>query len=373
MEHQACFHSWSFIWSVPYSLIFSFPSDLRRTGEIAAAYAAGRSTKAGAIIAAYLRGHSVKQSKSDGAMLAVGVGKSEIEVYISSWKNDITIACVNAPNSVTLSGSYVCIEAVKAALDDAKIFCRILRTNGRAYHSPQMQEIGGAYEDALRSSQGKADAGEREIDAQAVKMFSSVTGKQVEGSTMAPAYWRENLESPVLFSTAAAEMLRDAHSNGLYITHLVEVGPHSALEGPIKSICKSLDIPGQVQYLSTLRRNESCVHNLYNLAGMLFSTGHDVKISKLNQVVKPPAGQALKEALDILPTYPWDHNGGILWEESRISREWRFRKSPSHDLLGTRVPESVKNCLMWRNVLKLEDAPWLEGHKVSPYTSFAVG
>ncbi|QLI74252.1 Highly reducing polyketide synthase gloL [Metarhizium brunneum] len=50
---------------------------------------------------------------------------------------------------------------------------------------------------------------------------------------------------------------------------------------------------------------------------------------------------------------------------SRVSREWRFRKHPPHELLGNRIVETAANEPVWRNSLALEDVPWLAGHEVN--------
>ena len=44
------------------------------SGEMVAAYAAGRTTAAEAITAAYYRGYMVSFNKQEGAMLAIGLG-----------------------------------------------------------------------------------------------------------------------------------------------------------------------------------------------------------------------------------------------------------------------------------------------------------
>ena len=108
------------------------------SGEIGAAYAAGRLSAPEAIVAAYFRGLAVKTAAGSGTMLAVGVGASEVRQYIpGSVANGVTIACENAPNSVTLSGSFDDINETKKSLNEAGVFARELKT-GRAYHSPQM-------------------------------------------------------------------------------------------------------------------------------------------------------------------------------------------------------------------------------------------
>lgn len=52
------------------------------SGEMAAAYAAGRITAVEAIVTAYYRGHIVSLNNLDGAMLAIGFGPEQADDYI---------------------------------------------------------------------------------------------------------------------------------------------------------------------------------------------------------------------------------------------------------------------------------------------------
>src|SRR6478735_11396011 len=88
------------------------------SGEIAAAYAAGFMTRRAAIVTAYYRGRYAKlaasSSSSDikGAMAAVGTDEADALEFCALEDNAgrITVAAVNAPSSVTLSGDEDAIE-----------------------------------------------------------------------------------------------------------------------------------------------------------------------------------------------------------------------------------------------------------------------
>src|SRR3954452_12292314 len=88
-----------------------------------------------------------------------------------------------------------------------------------------MRDLGQMYEDAITPylhSQGSM-----------LDLYSSVSEKKVsEASELNASYWRQNLESPVLFSTAVDMILRD-HKN---VAVFLEIGPHSTLSGPLRQI-----------------------------------------------------------------------------------------------------------------------------------------
>jgi acyl transferase domain-containing protein len=73
-----------------------------------------------------------------------------------------------------------------------------------------------------------------------------------------------------------------------------------------------------------------------------------------------PSGSCLPD----LPRYPWNHENSY-WYETRLSKEWRLRKYPYHDLLAVRLPESTDIEPVWRNMLHLQNGPWLRDHKVA--------
>ncbi|KAJ0382896.1 hypothetical protein COL922a_011597 [Colletotrichum nupharicola] len=132
----------------------------------------------------------------------------------------------------------------------------------------------------------------------------------------------------------------------------VEIGPHSALAGPIRQI---LHTKGRVaQYVPTLVRNEDAVSCVLKTAGELWSVGARIELAAVT-----PAGEFLTD----LPTYPW-HYDQEYWIESRPSRSWRLRKFDHHELLGTRVEEISDACPAWRCNLRVEDVPWIRDHMI---------
>ena len=168
------------------------------SGEIAASYGAGLLTAGQAILAAYFRGFAVGQLKSRGLMMAAGVtpdvGRALIEEL--SLKS-VRVACVNAPDSVTFSGSAKEIDALETELKKQGKFARKLETGGRAYHSHMMLEVGDLYEE-LVSPHFRGGS----LEAVKAQMFSTVGHSAeelglVDNNTDMASYFRQNLEKPV--------------------------------------------------------------------------------------------------------------------------------------------------------------------------------
>lgn len=69
-----------------------------------------------------------------------------------------------------------------------------------------------------------------------VAFHSSVEGKVLNGTELDANYWVKNMVSPVRFSTAIESLAQNKSvaENSRDINFLIEIGPHSALKGPIK-------------------------------------------------------------------------------------------------------------------------------------------
>lgn len=346
------------------------------SGEIAAAYAAGYITDKQAIAIAYYRGYTVTRSSraTVGAMMAAGLGRTDADEKISrlGLRENINVACVNSPESVTISGNVDGIQELKASLDGQGVFARVLKTDGKAYHSHHMVAVGEEYEQHLVLAEAIVDSMSNNespsTDTQAT-WISSVTGEVIDKDAVSLSYWRTNLESPVLFETVVGKLLKDF---GSY--HLIELGPHSALELPIKQTYTKLNISkDKVHYNTALSRGKNSIITVLNLVGDLYLHGHTISFKDVNVVGSwpiKPKNRLLPERkqgaiLVDLPKYHWDYDSRQnLFHESRISTEWRNRKHPHHDLLGSQVHGGNGILTSWRNVLKAKDVPWIEGHKL---------
>lgn len=143
------------------------------SGEIAAAFAAGLLSEAQAIMVAYYRGYVVGQLRSQGSMMAFGGSVEDAQQLIQklSLQEEVVVACVNSPESVTLSGSVSGIDSLLQAASQMGKFARKLQTGGKAYHSYMMQEVGEQYSRLIEAAWPAlpANASEREV-----RFFSSV-------------------------------------------------------------------------------------------------------------------------------------------------------------------------------------------------------
>ena len=345
------------------------------SGEIAAAYCIGAISAKAAWKIAFLRGivasGLVTSQKRQGAMMSVALSKHDIQPYIDGTAaqygiDDLTVACINSPKNVTVSGEVAQIDALKAALDADGIFARKLLVDV-AYHSPHMLAVAEEYRSRLQEIEKNS------ADPSSVTMISSVVGKRIDADEVtSPEYWVSNLVSPVRFSDAVNHLflysarktqkkLDLSHRGHFSINMLVEIGPHSALQGPIRDTLNHLPNKTNATYTSLLTRKTSGVRSFLMALGQMKCLGYPIELRKLGY------GSAESQdlmALPDLPEYPFDHSTPY-WYESRLSERFRTHFQGKLDLLGKPVPDWNPLEAKWRNVLRVADMPWIEDHIIN--------
>ncbi|KAH9230788.1 hypothetical protein K456DRAFT_1727160 [Colletotrichum gloeosporioides 23] len=374
------------------------------SGEVAAAYAAGALSREAAWKVAYHRGRlSAKlmraESRPKTSMAAIGLDTAKTEAAIDrvnqlGGEGTLQIACMNSADSHTVSGDAGKIEALVEMLSAEKVFARKLNVE-IAYHSQYMKPMADEYLQAMGELEKGTFRGSVEP-----QFYSSTVGAPIEASQLRqPAYWVKNLVSPVRFTESVTELLKgssvpktNGHVNGLVngangvngthltnglngvngdvdeeaalepITDFLEIGPHSALKGPLVSTTKQVRGGVPVDYHSLLRRQKSAVETTLETVGSLFCQGYKLDLAQVNDADEPYGPKPLM--LTNLPAYPFDHSKEY-WVESTLSDNFRLRQFGRHELLGAPVPGLNENNAAWRNYIRLAENPWIEDHKVS--------
>ncbi|OJJ75778.1 hypothetical protein ASPBRDRAFT_38078 [Aspergillus brasiliensis CBS 101740] len=346
------------------------------SGEIAAAYAAGALSRATAVKIAYHRGRLSSQlasQRTDLSMMAVGTSVSDIQPYLARLDQPpaVTVGCVNSPTSITLTGSITQLHTLQQWLEQDSIFAPMLRVP-MAYHSPAMNAIATEYREAMGDLSPPIPKANPQANPQCITttpMISSVTQALVTPKALASAdYWVQNLTSPVEFCGALSHLL-STESSSSPITHLLEIGPHRALQGPITDTIrvspssKFNTTTKTTTYLSLLDRKHPAPITLLQTTGHLFSAGFTPNLLLANNLSpqSKPRRQPILPFHRHLPSYPFNHTQ-IHWKESRLGQNFRFRTHRRHDLLGTRSLDWNPQIAQWRNIIRLREVPWLRDH-----------
>lgn len=280
----------------------------------AAAYAAQYLSAEDSWTIAYFRGLLSDEitciaPELDGVMgmMAVGLSGDDIKPYLpaaseKSGDDTVVVACFNAPQSVTLSGSRQALTELEDQLKANGIFARQLAVD-IAYHSPYMKLIAQKYLDALEHIRPMADR-----SPIATVMISTVTGAAVASTDLGAEYWVKNLTSPVRFAQALQHLLpvqaasaRRRKADKVTIDTVLEFGPHAALQGPLKQILTKQGYSESISYSPVQIRGKNAHTTALQTAAHLWSHGFSINLVSLNtpSTLEPP------RVLENLPSYPW--------------------------------------------------------------------
>lgn len=317
--------------------------------EYAAAYIAGWVDRAGALKAAFYKGRAAlnrnAKTEADIGMLAIGLGVNNIQLYLEKHSGDAFVAYFNNPGSIIISGKKAAFNAIAEEVKAAGHFARLLFID-LAYHSRFIYVIGEEYNTLLETDKAFRPL---EGSKSGVIMFSSVTG--LKKDTPADSlYWKTNMVSPVRFDDALREMVIKETPD-----LLIEVGPSGALAAPVAQVLKALPRGSDISYCASWARGTNAGNSLFDVAGRLFLSGAPIDMAVVN------AYDATARTIIDLPNYSWNHSVKY-WHESAASKDWRFRRFPVHDLLGSKVLGAPWHTPVWRHSLNVANVPWLLDH-----------
>src|SRR5579884_2780128 len=306
-------------------------------GEVAAAYLAGVFTLEDAVRVIYQRGRCMELAPSRGRMLAAGIPPEEARQLIAPYGEHLSLAAVNSPVSVTLSGEARPLEEIARVLERRQVFCRFLQVQ-YAFHSAQMDPVRDELLASLRGIQPRPAK---------LPLFSTVQGRRIDGPEMGPEYWWLNVRQTVQFAPAV-ELLLDWGCDTV-----VELSPHPVLAVSVSECSQHRG--KKVHVLPSLRRREEERAIMLRSLGQLYVLGQSIDWDG----VTPGPAKALR-----LPRYPWQRER--CWSESEGSRLTRLA-APAHPLLGTslRAPQPS-----WEMRLDLRLLPYLADHCVQGTTIF---
>ncbi len=298
-------------------------------GEVAAACIAGALTLDEAMLIICTRSRLMKRVSGQGAMAVVNLPVDQAQAAIGSYADRLSVAVSNSPQSSVLSGDPGTLDTVIKALQSRNVFCRPVQVDVAA-HSPHMDALRAELETALRNL--KPQAARQPI-------YSTVTGRLINGEELAAAYWSRNLREPVMFSAAVQQMIADG------ITTFIELSPHPILLAAIEQGLQHRQLTGLA--LPSLRREEDEQTVLLASLGALYAHGYDIAWSQLY-----PQGQLVS-----LPPYPWQHERFWFEAPAAVSKA-TWLAELDHPLLGARLPELAQlpdGSCVWHHRL---DARW---------------
>ncbi|WP_448330697.1 type I polyketide synthase [Streptomyces sp. DSM 41534] len=207
-------------------------------GEIAAACVAGAlSLEDGARVVA-LRSRALRALSGGGGMVSVSLPVGEVRERLVRWGERLSVAAVNGPSAVVVSGDA-------DALDDLLAVCEVEEIRARrvpvdyASHCAHVEVIEG---ELLRELGG---IGPR---SSLVPFYSTVTGGVLDTAGLDAGYWYRNLRQTVRFD----ETVRALLSDGFQV--FVEASAHPVLTVGVEQTAE--EHGSRVTAVGSLRRDE---------------------------------------------------------------------------------------------------------------------
>jgi acyl transferase domain-containing protein/NADPH:quinone reductase-like Zn-dependent oxidoreductase/acyl carrier protein/NADP-dependent 3-hydroxy acid dehydrogenase YdfG len=303
-------------------------------GEVAAAYAAGAFDLETAVRIVHLRSEHQGEARGHGTMAAVLAPAAEVESLIAEAGLALSLAAVNSPRSITISGTDDDIAAFAKLAKVKRIAVRRLKLE-YPFHSAIIDPLQDALIDAL---------GDIPRSHTTIPFASTVTGKVEDGPGLGADYWWRNVRQAVLFQKAI-ETLSDAGC-GIF----VEIGPKPVLQAYVKDSLAEKGVGAH--FLPTLDSTESGrAATPETILARVLAHGGEVDDAI---VFGPRAAGPVA-----LPNYPWQN------EAYRIPASAEaydlFGRTPDHPLLGSRARPGAGPFI---GLLDPHTQPFLADHKV---------
>ncbi|MFI0191282.1 type I polyketide synthase [Streptomyces sp. NPDC017082] len=246
-------------------------------GEIAAAVVAGGLSLADGAKVVALRSRALLRLVGHGGMVSLALDAAAAGERLSGWDGRLSVAAVNGPSAVVVSGDTDALDALIASCAADGVRARRIDVD-YASHSAHVERV---EDEVLEALKGIEPARGR------IPLLSTVTGGWLDTSVLDGGYWYRNLRGTVGFEPAVRTLAQQGF--GTYI----EVSPHPVLAMAVEETLDAAGTPGVV--LGTLRRNEGGLRRVLLAVGEAHARGVAVDWS--------PVFDGTGAARTDLPTY----------------------------------------------------------------------
>ena len=223
------------------------------------------------------RGRLMQALPQNGEMVSLLASEQKVVQAIVPYRNDISIAAVNGPESVVITGKRDAVMAIAQQLADEGVKTRKLIVS-HAFHSPLMVPMLTDFRQVAESIT---------YHEPNLPLVTNLTGQLAGDEVMTPDYWVRHVREPVRFADGVATL----HEQGISI--FLEVGPKPTLLGLAGQVA---DDKRQVTLLPSLRAERDWQQMLTSL-GELYVRGVEIDWAGFDR--------DYQRRKVILPTYPF--------------------------------------------------------------------
>ncbi|MCQ4043393.1 SDR family NAD(P)-dependent oxidoreductase [Streptomyces rubrisoli] len=302
-------------------------------GEIAAAYVSGALSLEDAARVVALRSKALLALSGRGGMVSVSLPVAEVAERVERWGGRVSVAAVNGPGSVVVSGDVDALDELLAECEGLGVRARRIPVD-YASHSAHVEEIRDELLTVL------ADITPRTSE---VPFYSTVSVERIDTRVLDADYWYRNLRQTVRFEETVRLLAEQGHRL------FVESSAHPVLTVGIQETSEELVA------LGSLRRDEGGLDRF--LLSLAEAHVHGASVDW--PTVFPGARRT------DLPTYAFQRQRYWLDAPATASDVASAGLgSADHPLLGAAVELPDSDGLVFTGRLSLATHPWLADHAV---------
>jgi acyl transferase domain-containing protein/acyl carrier protein len=311
-------------------------------GEVGAACVAGGLSLEDAARVATLRSRALTAIVGEGGLVSVKATADDVAGRIGRWNGRASIAAVNGPRSVVVSGDPEVLDELLAACEADGVWARRVPA-AVASHSPQVEPL---------RARVLEDLGPIEPRSSAVGFMSTVTGGLLDTAELDAEYWYRNLREQVRFEDATRALIADGHDA------LIEISPHPVMTVAVQDTIEAAGAESTTAILGTLRRDDGGLDRF--AASLAGAHVHGVGVDWTALLDCPP------ERRVELPTYAFQRERFWLGARGGVGDVAGVGQlAAEHPLLGAVVAVAGGEQTLFTGRLSLGTHPWLGDHAVS--------
>ena len=313
-------------------------------GEYVAACVAGVFSLEDGLKLIVSRARLMQALPQGGEMVAILASLVRVAAAIQPYSQKVSIAAINGPENITISGQCQAVRAVCAALEAEGVKTKKLHVS-HAFHSPLMEPMLGDFERIISNIT---------YSSPKIGLISNVTGLLATAEVTTSDYWCSHVRQPVRFA-ASMETL---HQQGYEV--YVEIGPKPTLLGMGRNCLPE----GVGVWLPSLRSGTSDWQQMLQSLAELYVRGVPVDWSGFDQDYPRRRLQ--------MPTYPFQRQR--YWVEAKESKAasndprdgQSSNNTRNHPLVGCRLKAlaHLPNNYVWEFELDRQRHSYLEDHRL---------
>jgi acyl transferase domain-containing protein/acyl-CoA synthetase (AMP-forming)/AMP-acid ligase II/acyl carrier protein len=302
-------------------------------GEYAAACVAGVFNLADGLRLIAARGRLMQALPQNGLMLAVRTSEAPLQMLLETYRDDVSIAAINGPDSLVISGGKASLQAIIEVLEAKGITSHPLSVS-HAFHSPLMEPMLAEFEQIAQSVTYQSPN---------VAFISNVTGQMVQDDIADAQYWVNHVRKAVRFSDGMATL----QAQGCRV--FLEIGPQPTLM-TMGQQCVSVD---NGIWLSSLNSTQQDGQQMLGSLAKLYEYGVAVDWAGFDK-------DANHRKLT-LPTYPFQRQS--YWIANNALGQPRVG-GVLRPLIATMTRSPLLKATLFETDFNCIDLPFLSDHQV---------